>query len=47
MLSPDDSEWVETPKQLFNPRSAGPTVQRLVLGPLRAQHYRKAAEHNV
>ena len=32
MLSPDDSEWVETPKQLFNPRSAGPTVQRLVLG---------------
>jgi transcriptional regulator with XRE-family HTH domain len=31
MLSPEDSDW-ETPKQLFNPRSAGPTVQRLVLG---------------
>ena len=32
MLSPEDSDWEETPKQLFNPRSAGPTVQRLVLG---------------
>jgi transcriptional regulator with XRE-family HTH domain len=31
MLSPEDSDW-EAPKQLFNPRSAGPTVQRLVLG---------------
>jgi transcriptional regulator with XRE-family HTH domain len=31
MLSPEDSDW-ETPKQLFSPRSAGPTVQRLVLG---------------
>jgi transcriptional regulator with XRE-family HTH domain len=32
MLSPEDSDWEETPKQLFSPRSAGPTVQRLVLG---------------
>jgi len=32
MLSPEDSDWEETPKQLFNPRSAGPTVQPLVLG---------------
>ena len=32
MLSPEDSDWEETPKQLFNPRSSGPTVQRLVLG---------------
>jgi transcriptional regulator with XRE-family HTH domain len=31
MLSPEDSAW-ETPQQLFSPRSAGPTVQRLVLG---------------
>jgi transcriptional regulator with XRE-family HTH domain len=31
MLSPEDSDW-ETPPQLFSPRSAGPTVQRLVLG---------------
>jgi Domain of unknown function (DUF5753)/Helix-turn-helix domain len=31
MLSPEDSTW-EAPKQLFSPRSAGPTVQRLVLG---------------
>lgn len=31
MLSPEDSNW-ETPPQLFSPRSAGPTVQRLVLG---------------
>src|SRR6201988_1910782 len=35
MLSPEDSTW-EAPKQLFSSRSAGPTVQRLVLGgPLR------------
>ena len=32
MLSPEDSAWVETPQPLFSPRSAGPTVQRLVLG---------------
>ena len=31
MLSPEDSAW-ETPPQLFSSRSAGPTVQRLVLG---------------
>jgi transcriptional regulator with XRE-family HTH domain len=31
MLSPEDSDW-ETPQPLFSPRSAGPTVQRLVLG---------------
>jgi transcriptional regulator with XRE-family HTH domain len=31
MLSPEDSTW-ETPQPLFSPRSAGPTVQRLVLG---------------
>ncbi len=31
MLSPEDSAWA-TPQQLFSPRSAGPTVQRLVLG---------------
>ncbi len=31
MLSPEDSAW-EAPPQLFGPRSAGPTVQRLVLG---------------
>jgi transcriptional regulator with XRE-family HTH domain len=31
MLSPEDSA-LETPPQLFSPRSAGPTVQRLVLG---------------
>jgi hypothetical protein len=31
MLSPEDSAW-ETPPSLFSPRSAGPTVQRLVLG---------------
>jgi transcriptional regulator with XRE-family HTH domain len=31
MLSPEDSAW-ETPQPLFSPRSAGPTVQRLVLG---------------
>lgn len=31
MLSPEDSGW-ETPKQLYGPRTAGPTVQRLVLG---------------
>jgi transcriptional regulator with XRE-family HTH domain len=31
MLSPEDSSW-ETPPQLFSSRSAGPTVQRLVLG---------------
>ena len=31
MLSPEDSAW-ETPSSLFSPRSAGPTVQRLVLG---------------
>ena len=31
MLSPEDSAW-ETPQPLFGPRSAGPTVQRLVLG---------------
>jgi transcriptional regulator with XRE-family HTH domain len=31
MLSPEDSTW-EAPKQLFSSRSAGPTVQRLVLG---------------
>jgi transcriptional regulator with XRE-family HTH domain len=31
MLSPEDSAW-ETPQSLFSPRSAGPTVQRLVLG---------------
>src|SRR5487761_1008344 len=32
MLSPEDSAWEETPQLLFSPRSAGPTVQRLVLG---------------
>src|SRR5580692_2903694 len=32
MLSPEDSAWEETPQPLFSPRSAGPTVQRLVLG---------------
>src|ERR1700757_2096552 len=32
MLSPEDSAWNETPQPLFGPRSAGPTVQRLVLG---------------
>src|SRR5246500_866465 len=32
MLSPEDSAWKETPQPLFSPRSAGPTVQRLVLG---------------
>jgi transcriptional regulator with XRE-family HTH domain len=32
MLSPEDSSWEETPQPLFSPRSAGPTVQRLVLG---------------
>jgi transcriptional regulator with XRE-family HTH domain len=31
MLSPEDSSW-EAPKPLFGSRSAGPTVQRLVLG---------------
>src|ERR1700678_3803412 len=31
MLSPEDSAW-EAPQPLFSPRSAGPTVQRLVLG---------------
>jgi transcriptional regulator with XRE-family HTH domain len=31
MLSPEESAW-ETPQPLFSPRSAGPTVQRLVLG---------------
>jgi transcriptional regulator with XRE-family HTH domain len=31
MLSPEESAW-ETPQQLPRPRSAGPTVQRLVLG---------------
>jgi transcriptional regulator with XRE-family HTH domain len=31
MLSPEDSAW-ENPQPLFSPRSAGPTVQRLVLG---------------
>src|SRR3984957_1689895 len=31
MLSPEDSAW-ETPQTLFSPHSAGPTVQRLVLG---------------
>ena len=31
MFSPEDSTW-ETPQPLFSPRSAGPTVQRLVLG---------------
>jgi transcriptional regulator with XRE-family HTH domain len=31
MLSPEDSAW-ETPQSLFGPQSAGPTVQRLVLG---------------
>ena len=31
MASPEDSAW-ETPPPLFGPRSAGPTVQRLVLG---------------
>jgi len=40
MLSPEDSDW-EAPKQLFNPRSAGPTVQRLVLG----GHLRRLREH--
>src|ERR1700739_967948 len=35
MLSPEDS-GLEAPQQLFSPRAAGPTVQRLVLGgPLR------------
>src|ERR1700759_3285863 len=32
MLSPEDSAWKETPQPLFGPHSAGPTVQRLVLG---------------
>jgi transcriptional regulator with XRE-family HTH domain len=32
MLSPEDSNWETTPQRLFSPRSAGPTVQRLVLG---------------
>src|ERR1700739_4802263 len=32
MLSPEDAGWEETPQPLFSPRSAGPTVQRLVLG---------------
>ncbi len=32
MLSPEDSAWEEAPQALFTPRSAGPTVQRLVLG---------------
>ena len=32
MLSPEDAAWVETPQPLFSPRTAGPTVQRLVLG---------------
>ena len=32
MLSPEDSAWEGTPQPLFSPRSAGPTVQRLVLG---------------
>src|ERR1700733_6123329 len=31
MLSPEESAW-ETPQPLFSPHSAGPTVQRLVLG---------------
>src|ERR1700760_3989348 len=31
MLSPEGSAW-ETPQPLFGPRTAGPTVQRLVLG---------------
>lgn len=31
MLSSENSAW-ETPQSLFGPRSAGPTVQRLVLG---------------
>jgi transcriptional regulator with XRE-family HTH domain len=31
MLSPEDSE-LESPQPLFSPQSAGPTVQRLVLG---------------
>jgi hypothetical protein len=31
MLSPEDSD-PEAPQQLYSPRSAGPTVQRLVLG---------------
>src|SRR5580700_5329464 len=31
MLIPEDSAW-ETPQPLFSPRSAGLTVQRLVLG---------------
>ena len=31
MLSSEDSAW-EAPQPLFSPRSAGPTVQRLVLG---------------
>jgi transcriptional regulator with XRE-family HTH domain len=31
MLSSEDSAW-EAPQALFGPRSAGPTVQRLVLG---------------
>ncbi len=31
MLTPEDSAW-EVPQQLFGPHSAGPTVQRLVLG---------------
>jgi hypothetical protein len=31
MLSPEESAW-ENPQPLFSPRSAGPTVQRLVLG---------------
>jgi hypothetical protein len=31
MLSSEDSAW-EAPQSLFGPRSAGPTVQRLVLG---------------
>src|SRR6202000_1922422 len=32
MLSPEDPAWEETPQPLFSPRSAAPTVQRLVLG---------------
>src|SRR6201998_396029 len=32
MLSPEDAGWEETPQPLFSPRSAGPTVVRLVLG---------------
>src|SRR5580700_7868926 len=32
MLSPEDSAWESSPQPLFSARSAGPTVQRLVLG---------------